>query len=79
MAGSVRLTGARSRLPWMNAAAPSVRQFASEHVAEDVQALLGSAVQADRLPRLHGIEGDKVAVPLARTESLSSDTVGTVG
>ena len=49
-------------------------QLSGEHVGEDIQALLGSAVQADRLPRLDGIESDKVAVPLARTESLSFDT-----
>lgn len=50
------------------------RQLPGEHMVEDIQALLGSAVQADRLPRLlHEIEGDKVAVPLAWTESLSSD------
>ncbi len=51
-------------------------QLAGEHVVEDIQALLSWAVQGDRLPRLlHEMEGDKVAVPLARTESLSSDSV----
>ena len=42
-------------------------QGSGEQVGEDIQAVLCSAVQADRLPRLHGVEGDKVAVPLART------------
>jgi hypothetical protein len=37
------------------------------------EALLGTGVQPDRLPRLHVTEGDEVAVPLARTESLSRD------
>ena len=56
------------------------RQLPGEYMVEDIQALLGSAVQADRLPRrLHGIEGDKVAVPLARTKSLSSDIVAGMG
>jgi hypothetical protein len=31
-------------------------------------------IQCDRLPRLHGIEGDKVAVPLPWTKSLSVHT-----
>jgi hypothetical protein len=35
------------------------------------EALLRPSVQRDRLPGLHGIEGDKIAVRLSRTESLS--------
>src|ERR1035437_10084977 len=38
------------------------------------EALLRPSVQRDRLPRLHGIEGDKIAVRLSRTESLSVHT-----
>jgi hypothetical protein len=49
------------------------RHLTGEQMGKDVGALLSLAVQADRLPRFHGIEGDKVAVPLARTESLSYD------
>ena len=45
------------------------QQLAREQVVEDIQALPGSAVQADRLPRLlHEIEADKVAVRLTQTE-----------
>jgi hypothetical protein len=44
-----------------------------QQMGKDVGALLSLAVQADRLPRFHGIESDKLAVPLARTDSLSSD------
>ena len=54
------------------------RQLPGEDMVQDIQASLGSTVQADRLPRLlHEIEGDKVAVPLARTESLSFDRTST--
>jgi hypothetical protein len=49
-------------------------QLAGEDMSQDQEALLRLDIQRDRLPRLHGIEGDKVAVPLARTESLASDT-----
>jgi hypothetical protein len=48
------------------------RQLAGHEVGEDDDALLCPSIQGD-LPRFHGIEGDKIAVPLARTESLSSD------
>src|SRR4051794_30896526 len=48
-----------------------------QDVIGDIQALLCSAVQSDRLPRFHGIKSDKVAVPLARTESLSLDIITT--
>jgi hypothetical protein len=54
-------------------------QLRGQDMAQDVQALLGSAVQRDRLPRFHGNESDKVAVPLARTESLSLDTLISTG
>ena len=49
------------------------RQPSGQDTGERPEALLGTGIQPDRLPRLHGIEGDKVAVPLARTESLSGD------
>ncbi len=41
------------------------RQSSGQDVVEDVQALLRSGVQGDRLPRLHAIEGDKVTGRLA--------------
>jgi hypothetical protein len=41
-------------------------------VVEDVQALLGSSVQGDRLPRIHGIESDKGIVAALVTASLPS-------
>ncbi len=50
------------------------RELTREDVGQDKEALLRPGVQRDRLPRFHGIEGDKVAVPLARTDSLSYDT-----
>jgi hypothetical protein len=50
-----------------------------EHVREHHEALLSRCVQGDRLPRLHGSESDKVAVPLGRTDSLSLDTAARVG
>ena len=50
-------------------------QLIGQDMGEDIQALLCSAVQRDRLPRFHGHESDKVAVPLARTESLSLDSL----
>ena len=42
-------------------------QLIGQDMVEDIQALLCSAVQRDRLPRFHSNESDKVAVPLART------------
>jgi len=48
-------------------------QLAGEDMGQHQEALLRPGVQGDRLPRFHGVEGDKVAVPLARTESLAFD------
>jgi hypothetical protein len=45
-------------------------------VSQHQQAPLSPEIQRDCLPRLHGIEGDKVAVPLTGTESLSVHTAG---
>ena len=47
------------------------RQLADKDVSQDGEALLRTGVQGDRLPRCHGLEGDKVAVRLRRTESLA--------
>jgi hypothetical protein len=55
------------------------RTLARKDADQDREALLRLGIERDRLPRLHGIEGDKVAVPLARTESLADDTWPTVG
>jgi hypothetical protein len=49
-------------------------QLAGEDMGQDQEALLRLGIQRDCLPRLHGIEGDKVAVPLAPTESLAADS-----
>ena len=49
-------------------------QLPGKDMGQDEQALLSPSVQCDRLPRLHGIEGDKVAVRLSRTGSLSVHT-----
>ncbi len=49
-------------------------ELAGQHMSQDQEALLRLGIQRDRLPRLHGIEGDKVAVALGRTELLTSDT-----
>jgi hypothetical protein len=46
-------------------------QLSSENMGQYDEALLRPSVQRDRLPGLHGIEGDKIAVRLSRTESLS--------
>ena len=43
-------------------------ELARQHMGQDQEALLRPGVQGDRLPRLHGIEGDKVASgPVDRT------------
>ena len=52
----------------------SERELAGQQVGEDGEASLRRSVQRDRLPRVHGSESDKVAVPLAVTFSLSRDT-----
>jgi hypothetical protein len=49
------------------------RDLPGEQVVEDVQAVLGTSVQGDRLP-LHGGEGDKVAGRLWVTDSLAVHT-----
>ena len=49
-------------------------QLPGQDMGEHGEAPLRPGIQHDRLPRFHGFEGDKVAVPLARTESLASDT-----
>ena len=49
-------------------------QFAGQDMVEDVEPLLCSGVQRDRLPRLHGFEGDKVAGRLGLTDSLAVHT-----
>ena len=41
------------------------RQSPGQDVVEDVEAVLRSGVQGDRLPRFHAIEGDKVTGRLA--------------
>ena len=51
-----------------------VVQLAGHEVGQHQQALLCPGIQFDRLPRLHETEGDKVAVPLTRTKSLSLHT-----
>ena len=43
-------------------------------MGEHPEALLGTGIPRARLPRLHGIEGDKVAVRLTTTLSLTDDT-----
>lgn len=53
-------------------------QLPGQDMGEHGEAPLRSGIQRDRLPRLHGSEGDKVAVPLARTDSLADDT-GSLG
>jgi hypothetical protein len=49
-------------------------QLAGQDVGQRQQAPLSPDVQGDCLPRRHRIEGDKVAVPLTGTESLSVHT-----
>jgi len=46
-------------------------QLAREDVVEDIQPLLCSLVQRDRLPRVHVLESDKVAGRLGLTVSLA--------
>jgi len=53
-------------------------ELARKDMGEHQEALLCPGIQRDRLPLLHGPEGDKVAVALGRTKSLSSDMVGPV-
>ncbi len=54
-------------------------QLACQDVVEDIEPLLCSLVQRDRLPRLHVLEGDKVAGRLGLTNSLAvhNHVVGT--
>jgi hypothetical protein len=52
-------------------------QFTGQDVVEHPQPLLCSSVQCDRLPRLHELEGDKVAGRLWVTDSLAVHSLTT--
>jgi hypothetical protein len=54
-------------------------QLMGQDMVEHIEALLRPGIQADRLPRFHRFESDKIAVPLTRTESLASNRTSTAG
>ena len=54
-------------------------QLAGPDVVQDQQPSLRSGIQRDCLPRLHGLEGDKVAGRLWVTESLAVHTSRAIG